>query len=411
MEPLDIKEHIHRHIITNKESVDKWFLNHRQQMFVPVYLSVDIRDSGYKIAPVDANIFPAGFNNICQADQEDSLEIIKFYLENFYPDSNKKIAIITEEHTKNSYYWESVSTLKDILSAAKYKVFLTFPRELKTPLCVQTASGKTLTISPNEVLNERLKINDEFCNIVLGNNDFSESRKSWAKGLLTNPPRELGWHQRKKSHHFKYYNQFAQEFCHLIQVDPWLLQIETQALEGHDIFNEKGRARAVTEAKTLFDRLNKKYTSYGVSEKPYLFIKNDSGTYGLAVAKLDAPEDILLWNNRKRTKMKAAKGGGSIDGFIFQEGVRSTLTIDDNICEPTIYLFGHRLLGGFLRAHKRKDATESLNAPGAIYRKLCVSDLRVNIDGYPMENVYGWIAKISALAVGQEAKDLGISIH
>lgn len=375
-------------------------------MFVPVYLSVDIRDAGYKIAPVDANVFPAGFNNICQTDQEDSSETINLYLENLYPKSNKKIAIITEEHTKNAYYWESVSILKDILSAAGYMVFLTFPRDLTSSLSVKTASGKSLSIEPSEVLDESLKINDELCDIVLGNNDFSESRREWASGLPMNPPRELGWHQRRKSHHFKYYNQFAGEFCEVIGIDPWCLQIETEEFKGGDISNEEGRALVVKEAESLFENLNKKYDSYGISEKPYLFIKNNSGTYGLAVAKLDTPGDILSWNNRKRTKMKAAKGGTSIGGFIFQEGLRSALTIDDNICEPTIYLFGHRLLGGFLRAHGGKDATESLNAPGAIYRKLCVSDLRVNIDGYPMENVYGWIAKLSALAVGQEAKDL-----
>lgn len=380
-------------------------------MFVPVYLSVDIRDAGYKIAPVDANVFPAGFNNICQTDQEDSAETIKLYLENLYSKSNKKIAIITEEHTKNAYYWESVSILKEILSAAGYTVFLTFPRDLTSSLSVKTASGKSLSIEPSEVLDESLRINGELCDIVLGNNDFSESKRSWANGLKMNPPRELGWHQRKKSHHFKYYNQFAEEFCDLIGIDSWYLQIETQEFEGGNLFGEEGRSHAAKEAEILFEHLNRKYTSYGISEKPYLFIKNNSGTYGLAVAKLDTPEDILLWNNRKRTKMKAAKGGGGIDGFIFQEGLRSTLTVDDNICEPTIYLFGHHLLGGFLRAHGGKDATESLNAPGAIYRKLCVSDLRVNIDGYPMENVYGWIAKLSALAVGQEAKDLANDIN
>ncbi|MEC8106203.1 MAG: glutamate--cysteine ligase, partial [Candidatus Thermoplasmatota archaeon] len=35
----------------------------RSEIDVPIYGSVDIRDAGWKIAVVDANQFPAGFNN------------------------------------------------------------------------------------------------------------------------------------------------------------------------------------------------------------------------------------------------------------------------------------------------------------------------------------------------------------
>ena len=30
----------------------------------PFYCSVDLRNAGYKLAPVDTNLFPAGFNNL-----------------------------------------------------------------------------------------------------------------------------------------------------------------------------------------------------------------------------------------------------------------------------------------------------------------------------------------------------------
>ena len=31
---------------------------------VPLYMSADIRDAGFKIASIDANLYPAGFNNL-----------------------------------------------------------------------------------------------------------------------------------------------------------------------------------------------------------------------------------------------------------------------------------------------------------------------------------------------------------
>jgi glutamate--cysteine ligase len=61
-----------------------------------------------------------------------------------------------------------------------------------------------------------------------------------------------------------------------------------------------------------------------------------------------------------------------------------------------------------LRAHAEKDETESLNSPGAVYKRMCVSDLKVDVEGAPMENVYGWIAKLGVLAIGYEANEMKV---
>lgn len=100
--------------------------------------------------------------------------------------------------------------------------------------------------------------------------------------------------------------------------------------------------------------------------------------------------------------MKAVKGGGDITELIIQEGIPTVLKEEAETIEPAIYMIGKELAGGFLRAHKEKGPKESLNSPGAVYKRLCVSDLKINVEGYPMENVYGWVAKLSALAVAQE---------
>jgi glutamate--cysteine ligase len=109
--------------------------------------------------------------------------------------------------------------------------------------------------------------------------------------------------------------------------------------------------------------------------------------------------------------MKAAKGGGGIASVIVQEGVPSMVTSDGATAEPAIYMLGCKLAGGFLRAHEKKAADESLNSPGAVYKRLCVSDLRVNVEGHPMENVYGWVARLSLLAVSQEMKSEQVELR
>ena len=66
-------------------------------------------------------------------------------------------------------------------------------------------------------------------------------------------------------------------------------------------------------------------------------------------------------------------------------------------------------MGGFLRTHEKKNSHESLNSPGAIYQRLCLTDLRASVEGCVLENTYGWMAKIGLLAIGQEGNNLNLT--
>ena len=53
-----------RKILLNQTKIEAWF---RQQWCAhkpPFYGSVDIRNAGYKMASIDMNLFPGGFNNL-----------------------------------------------------------------------------------------------------------------------------------------------------------------------------------------------------------------------------------------------------------------------------------------------------------------------------------------------------------
>ena len=76
-----IKELLHSQIVKNRDKVEEWFKSHRKGLSFPFYSSFDIRDSSVKVAPVDANIFPAGFNNICETDRESAVDLVKNYLD------------------------------------------------------------------------------------------------------------------------------------------------------------------------------------------------------------------------------------------------------------------------------------------------------------------------------------------
>lgn len=401
-----MQQKIHAQIVKNSDQVCEWFKKQTATLDYPIYSSYDIRDSGYKVVNVDANIFPAGFNNICPTDKETSVGLMKSYIDKHYSSDHRKILLVTEEHTSNAYYWENVATIKNLLEQSGREVQIAIPRELAEPLQVTSVTGHVLSVGSALENSELLKKFKP--DLIISNNDFSEEYADWAPTVKTpmNPPHELGWFQRKKSNYFIHYNRLAAEFAQIIDIDPFYLQVKTEAFLHFDIADENSRAALAVRVDAMIVELAIEYKKRGIDQKPFVFVKNNSGTYGLAVIKVESGEDVKTWTYKSRKKMKAAKGGKDVEEVIIQEGVPSVVTDEGASAEPCIYMIGCELAGGFLRTHSEKSSTESLNSPGAVYKRLCVSDLAVNMGGCPEENVYGWSGKLGLLAIAYEAQDL-----
>jgi glutamate--cysteine ligase len=403
---------IHKQIVRHIDEVNAWFREARQSVDIPFYSSYDIRDSGYKVTNVDANIYPAGFNNICQTDRENAGPLAKAYVERHYGPDVRRLLILTEEHTNNPYYWDNVSSLKQIIQDAGLEVKLAVPRgKTDGPTFMKSASRGDVEVYSAMISDGRISIaGDHAPDLVVSNNDFSEFYQEWGDRIQSpvNPPRELGWYRRKKSTYFKHYNQLCTEFANLIDIDPWMLTVETELFENFDIGDDASRAAIATRIDQMLTNLRAEYAKRDVREEPVVFVKNNSGTYGLAVIRVRSGEEFLALNNKSRKKMKAAKGGRDVEEVIIQEGVPSVVEKDGVTAEPAIYLLGCQLAGGFLRTHAEKGPTESLNSPGAVYKRLCVSDLKVSVEGHPLENVYGWVAKLGLLAIGRESAEMSV---
>ncbi len=410
--PNQVQALLHKKLVANMPKLEEWFLSKRNQIPVPIYSSYDIRDSGFKISNVDANIFPAGFNNICITDRENAGELAEYYIKKHYGDGCKKILLLTEEHTNNLYYWENVRALKKILDDAGLEVRVAIPRGQVDDcgIAMKTASGDEVKVCVAAIRDGEISVKGFEPDLVVSNNDFSEFYAEWGPELKNpmNPPRELGWYQRKKSNYFEFFNQLCTEVANVIDIDPWVLTVRTELFEHFDMTDQSSRERlAEIVNRVQLDTLAK-YKQFNIDQKPFVFVKNNSGTYGLGVLRVQNPEEVLNITYKSRKKMKAAKGGRDVEEVIVQEGIPSIVRSEGVTAEPTIYLLGCRLAGGFLRSHSEKDETESLNSPGAVYKRLCVTDLRVDVEGHPLENVYGWVAKIGLLAIGLEAQKMNV---
>src|SRR3989338_7715523 len=104
-------------IRTKQEAIHSWLQSYEGAKELPLYSSVDIRNAGFKVAVVDTNIFPAGFNNVCEHGLEDSVGLMRAAIEKRVPGC-RDIIIVAEEHTRNTWYLENVRILQEIIGKA-----------------------------------------------------------------------------------------------------------------------------------------------------------------------------------------------------------------------------------------------------------------------------------------------------
>jgi len=151
-----------------------------------------------------------------------------------------------------------------------------------------------------------------------------------------------------------------------------------------------------------------------------VFVKNNSGTYGMGIMVVHSADELRQMNRRTKNKMSVGKNKLPIQSVAVQEGVPTATLVDRLAAEPVIYLLGCELIGGFLRTNTEKGAEDNLNSQGMVFKMLCMSDLRElendpdedNKNAPLLEMIYGAVARVSALATGRELavhlKSLGI---
>lgn len=411
-----IKKMLAEKIQKHRREISEWYLKHAKESPPPFYCSIDLRDAGYKIVPVDSNLFPAGFNNICQDDLRAAPPLVRAQIEaiavRLAIASPKKILILPEAHTSNQHYIENLYYLTELVRDAGYEVqigwYTSEPSDSKTPLLLTSSSQKILEAHPISVTQNRMHVGDFDPDLILLNNDFSGGYPVIFDSIVQPiiPSYRLGWHSRKKSEHFQFYNKLALEFAAIIGIDPWLIQIDTEQVDGVNFNEEIGIDRVAEAVQRILTRTEVAYAQHQVGNPPFVFVKNNAGTYGMGITVVHSAEEIRKMNRRTKNKMSVGKNKSAIESVAIQEGIPTATLIDRLAAEPVIYLLGCELMGGFIRTNTERGPEENLNSQGMVFRKLCMSDLQnpeEELEPVPvLELVYGTIARISALATGKE---------
>ncbi|MDE3209020.1 MAG: glutamate--cysteine ligase, partial [Pseudomonadota bacterium] len=257
---------LERYILDSMSTIEHWMRGQWRDHEAPFYASVDLRNSGFKLAPVDTNLFPGGFNNLNPDFLPLCIQATTSAIEKICPDA-QKLLIIPENHTRNTFYLQNVATLHLILRQAGLNVRIgsTNP-EVKAPIQMALSNGSHLLIEPVQRVGRRLVLPDFDPCAVLLNNDLSAGIPDILKGLdqWLLPPLQAGWSLRRKSVHFSHYDEVAGEFARLLDVDPWVINPYFNALDGVDFAAGKDQVELAETVNDILVKTRKKYKEYGI---------------------------------------------------------------------------------------------------------------------------------------------------
>ena len=368
---------LEQRVLDSMPAIERWFRLEWMEHTPPFYSSVDIRNAGFKLAPVDTNLYPGGWNNLTPEMLPLAVQSAMAAIEKICPEA-KNLLVIPENHTRNTFYLSNLAQLKRIFHMAVLNVRIgSIDPEIKVPTSIDLPGGGSVLLEPVVRNRRRLGLKDfDPCTILL-NNDLSAG----IPGILEEiheqyllPPLHAGWSVRRKSNHFHSYEEVSKRFGKLLGIDPWLINPLYNKCGEVNFAEGAGMDCLKTNVDALLTRIRKKYKEYGINEKPFAVVKADNGTYGMGIMTVRDVKDLEQLNRKTRNKMSVIKDGQEVSDVIIQEGVLTNERINEAVAEPVVYMMDRYVVGGFYRVHAERGVDENLNAPGASFVPLAFAE-------------------------------------
>lgn len=398
---------LEKKILEATPSIERWFRLEWQEHTPPFYCSVDLRNAGFKLAPVDSNLFPGGFNNLSQEMLPLAVQASMAAIEKYCPDA-KNLLLIPEENTRNPFYLQNIARQMQILRQSGLNVRLgSLDETLKQPTPIELPDGSTLMLEPLERSSNGRRLglkNFDPCTVVL-NNDLATGVPSILENLNEQtllPPLHAGWAVRRKSTHMSAYDEVVKRFAKMVDIDAWLLNPIYLKCAGVSAGEAATEASLMAAVDSVLAKIRKKYKEYGIKDKPFAVIKADADNVGvdLMMVKHSSELPALL---RQQTEVK------NID-LIVQEGIYSFEQINQSLAEPVVYMIDRYVIGGYYRVHEQQAAVANGAEPHthivplAFAQQHAVPDMRAK-PGTAAPNrfyLYGVVARLALLAASLE---------
>lgn len=402
---------LEKKILAATPAIERWFRLEWQEHTPPFYCSVDLRNSGFKLAPVDTNLFPGGFNHLAPEMLPLAVQAAMAAIDKYCPDA-RNVILVPEINFGDTSYLQNLARLMQIFRQTGLNVRLGCSNCVE-PTEIALPDGSSLMVEPLlRSPNGRRVVLKNFdpCTIIL-NNDLAHGMPQVLENLHEQnllPPLHAGWTVRRKTNHFSAYDEVTKKFGKMIDVDPWMLNPLFGKIGQINLQDPQGEELLATTVDGVLAKIRKKYKEYGIKEKPFVIIKGNASTDGMGILTIRDAKELL--NQLHNTPLKVGKDGSTLHDVVVQEGVYTFERINEAVTEPVVYMIDRYVIGGYYRVHEERGVDENLNIPGSRFVPLAFAQQHAIPDvharpGTTAPNrfyMYGVVARLALLAASLE---------
>jgi glutamate--cysteine ligase len=402
---------LEQRILDSMPAIERWFRLEWMEHTPPFYSSVDVRNAGFKLAPVDTDLFPASWHNLTPSMLPLAVQAAMAAIEKICPEA-RNLLIVPDNQVRNTFYLSNLAQLRRVFHMAGLNVRIgSISPDVKKATTIELPNGESITLEPVVRTKGRLGVKDfDPCTILL-NTDLSAGVPGILEDLNEQyllPPLHASWSTRRKSMHFKCYEEVCKRFGKLIGVDPWLINPMFDKCGAIDLETEVGLQTLTTHVDSLLTKIRKKYKEYGIKEKPFVIVKADDSSNGMGILTVREVKDM----DALKAKIQSGAAGAlkGLNELILQEGVLTNERMNDAVAEPVVYMMDRYVVGGFYRIHADRGVDESLAAPGSSYVPLAFAEsthlpqpgVRPGASAPNRFYMYGVIGRLAMLAASYE---------
>jgi len=368
---------LEQRVLDSMPAIERWFRLEWMEHTPPFYSSVDIRNAGFKLAPVATNLHPGGWNNLTKEMLPLAVQAAQAAIEKICPEA-RNLLVIPENHSSNTFYLANVVQLQRIFQMAGLHVRIgSIDSAIKAPKKIELPNGDTICLEPIVRTKRRLGLkNFDPCTILL-NNRLSTG----IPGILEDvheqyllPPLHGGNSVRRKSSHAHSYEEVSKRFGKLLGIDSWLINPIYGQTDDVDFATTEGLTAVAAQVDAVLTKVRRKYKEYGINEKPFVIVKSDIGNDGMGTMTVRDAREFEALGRKALSRMITNADGQALAQVIVQEGVLTNERVHDSVAEPVVYMMDRYVVGGFYRVHAERGMDESLSLPGANYVPLAFAE-------------------------------------
>ncbi|MDR2213620.1 MAG: glutamate--cysteine ligase [Pseudomonadales bacterium] len=366
---------LEQRILDSTPAIERWFRLEWMEHTPPFYSSADIRNTGFKLAPIDTNLYPCGWHHLSQDMLPLAVQAAQAAIEKICPEA-RNLLVIPKNDSRNTFHLANVAQLMRIFHMAGLNVRVgSIDPAIKSPRKIELPHGETVYLEPVVRGKRRLGLRHfDPCTILL-NTDLAAGVPGILEDLHEQyllPPLHASGPVRRRSNHLHSYEEVGKRFGKLLGIDPWLIQPMYAKVGEVDFANGADVDALAGHANALLARIRRKHKEYGIHEKPFIVVKSDDGKDGVGVVTVRDAKDIEALAGR--AKRRAGKTAAGRRELIVQEGVLTRERVHDGVAEPVVYMMDRYVVGGFYRVHADRGPDENLKLPGASFVPLAFSE-------------------------------------